>query len=116
MQAYDSDKRKLLSALCHGSIFISVTVAAIGIPIAILLVSDDPIVKENAKEAMNFHLNVWLWGAVLATISFLTFGLLGFFLAPIYFLIHWTLSVLAILHCLSNVEKAYRYPLIFRIL
>ncbi|MDP8963377.1 MAG: DUF4870 domain-containing protein, partial [Cyanobacteriota bacterium] len=43
---YDPDKRKLLSALAHGSIFFSSLVVSIAIPIAILLVSEDPIVKE----------------------------------------------------------------------
>jgi len=40
---YDSDKRKLLSALCHGSIFFSTTIVSVGLPIAILFVSDDPV-------------------------------------------------------------------------
>jgi len=49
---YDSDKRKLLSALCHGAIFFSTTIVSVGLPIAILFVSDDPVVKENAKESI----------------------------------------------------------------
>ncbi|WP_235656581.1 DUF4870 domain-containing protein, partial [Fischerella thermalis] len=31
---------------------------SIGIPIFILFATNDPVVKENAKEAINFHLNV----------------------------------------------------------
>ena len=69
---YDSDKRKLLSALCHGAIFFSTTIVSVGLPIAILFVSDDPVVKENAKESINFHFNVWFYGAILAALSFLT--------------------------------------------
>ncbi len=33
----DTDKRKILSALCHGAIFFSATIVSVGIPIAILL-------------------------------------------------------------------------------
>ena len=66
---YDSDKRKLLSTLSHGSIFFSTAIVSIGIPVAVLFVSDDPVVKENAKEAINFHLNVWLYGAILGGLS-----------------------------------------------
>ncbi len=69
---YDSDKRKLLSALCHGAIFFSTTIVSVGLPIAILFVSDDPVVKENAKEPINFHFNVWFYGAILAALFFLT--------------------------------------------
>lgn len=56
----DPTKRKLLSAISHGSIFFSTTLISIAVPVAIYLVSDDTIVKENAQEALNFHLNVWL--------------------------------------------------------
>ncbi|MEB3339115.1 MAG: DUF4870 domain-containing protein [Leptolyngbyaceae bacterium] len=113
---YDTDKRKLLSALSHGSIFFSTALVAIGVPIAILLVSDDPVVKESAKEAINFHFNVWFYGAIILVLSFLTLGLLGIILGPIGFLIHWGLSLTAIIYSLSHPEAAYRYPFIFRVL
>lgn len=80
---YDTDKRKLLSALSHGSIFFSAAVISVGVPIAVLFVSDDPIVKENAKEAINFHFNVWLYGVIIGVVAFLTLGLLGLILYPI---------------------------------
>jgi uncharacterized protein len=100
MQASDLDKRKLLSAVSHGSIFISALVASIGIPIAILFVSEDSVVKENA---------------IIAALSFLTLGLLGFILGPIWFLYHWGLSLWGVIHCLNNPDRAFRYPFIFRL-
>jgi uncharacterized protein len=109
--AYDSDKRKLLSALCHGSIFLSSLVISVGIPIAILFTSDDPVVKDNAKEAINFHFNIWLYGLILVPLSFITFGLAG----GIWFLVHMGLSIWAVLHCLNNPEEPFRYPFIFRL-
>ncbi|MBE9171172.1 DUF4870 domain-containing protein [Pleurocapsales cyanobacterium LEGE 06147] len=112
----DLDKRKLLSAGCHASIFISALIGSIGIPIGILFVSEDPIVKENAKEAINFHFNVWLYGGIITLLSFITFGLLGLILGPIWFVYHWGLSMWAIFHCLNNPEQAFRYPFIFRLL
>ena len=113
---YDSDKRKLLSALSHGSIFFSAVLVSVGLPIAVLFVSDDPVVKENAKEAINFHFNIWLYGVIIGVLTFLTLGLLGLILYPIYFLVHWGLSVLAIYQTLSNPDQAFRYPFIFRLL
>ncbi|OLP16567.1 hypothetical protein BST81_20430 [Leptolyngbya sp. 'hensonii'] len=111
---YDNDKRKLFSALSHGSIFFSATLVAIGVPIAFLIVSDDPVVKDNAKEAVNFHLNVWFYGAIIAALSFVTFGLFGWVFGPFWFLLHWGLTIWAIIHCLGNTEQPYRYPFIFR--
>ncbi|MGV2828639.1 DUF4870 domain-containing protein [Myxosarcina sp. GI1(2024)] len=110
------DKRKLLSAGCHASIFISALVASIGIPVAIFFISEDAVVKENATEAINFHLNVWAIGIVIAVLSFITFGLLGFILGPIWLVYHWGLSIWAIIHALNNSERAFRYPFIFRVI
>lgn len=112
---YDVDKRKLLSALCHGSIFFSSLLVSIAIPIAILLVSEDPIVKESAKEAINFHLNVWFYGAIVGVLAFFTLGLLGWILGPFLLLFSWIPPVLAILQSLSNPNQSYRYPFIFRL-
>lgn len=107
----NADKRKLLSALAHGSIFISALVVSIGIPIAILLISEDSVVKDNAKEAINFHLNVWLWGILIAIPAFLTLGLVGL----IWFILHWSLSIWAIIHSLQTPDQPFRYPFIFRV-
>jgi uncharacterized protein len=119
---YDSDKRKLLSSLCHGAIFFSTAFLSIGVPIAINIVSDDPIVKSNAKESINFHLNVWFWatliGVPLGILSFITFGLGGIIFFPVValgFAIHWGLTIVALLHCFSNPNEPFSYPFIFRL-
>lgn len=109
------DKRKLLSALAHGSVFISALVLSIGIPIAILSVSEDIVIKNNAKEAINFHLNVWLIGGIIAIMSFFSFGLAGFVLGPIWLVLHWGLSIWAVVQCLNNADLSFRYPFIFRV-
>lgn len=122
-QSESINKRLFLSLLSHGSIFISVALVGFLIPLAISIVSDDAIVKANAKEAMNFHFNVWFWGAILGGIygvlSFLTFGLLGLILWPLVaigFLLHWGLTIWAMTHCIGNPNEPFRYPFIFRVL
>lgn len=115
-EVYDKDKRKLLSALSHGSIFFSTLFLSVGIPIAILFVSEDPVVKENAKEAINFHFNVWLYGIIIGILAFLTLGLLGLILAPIFYIVHWGLTLWAIVHTLGTPDEPFRYPFIFRLL
>ena len=110
------DKRKLLSALAHGSIFISALVLSIGIPIAIFSVSEDPVIKDNAKEAINFHINIWAIGAIIAVMSFFSFGLAGFVLGPIWLVVHWGLSIWAVIQCLQTPDLSFRYPFIFRVI
>ncbi|MEA5506140.1 DUF4870 domain-containing protein [Halotia wernerae UHCC 0503] len=119
---YNSDKRKLLSSLCHGAIFFSTTLFSIGVPIIINLVSDDPVVKSNAKESINFHFNVWFWATVigvpLGILSWLTFGLGGILFFPVValgFLLHWGLTIWALLHCFNQPDEPFRYPFIFRL-
>lgn len=117
---YDVDKRKLLSGLCHGSIFFSPLILTVGIPLSILLVSDDPVVKTNAKEAINFHLNVWLLGAIAAFIGFFWWTIilipLIWVMGAILLVMTWIEPIFAIVKCLGNPEQPFRYPFIFRVL
>jgi hypothetical protein len=117
---YDSDKRKLLSALSHGAIFFSTTVVSVGLPIALLLISDDPVLKDNAKESINFHLNVWFYGAILGSLFFLT----GWLVLPLVvllplaglgYLLHWGLTIWALAKVFTNPDTPIRYPFIVRI-
>ncbi len=123
MQAsYNTDKRKFLSCLSHAAIFFSTLLFSIGVPIVVKLISDDPVVKTNANESINFHLNVWFWGTVIgapiAFISWVTFGIGGIIFFPVVafgYLLHWGLTFWAIAHCLSMPDEPFRYPFIFRI-
>lgn len=112
METMNTDKRKLLSSLSHGSIFFSALVVSVGLPITIMLLSDDPIVKENAKEAINFHFNVWLYGIIFGVLCFV---LIGYPLLAILGVVSLVMPILAILKSLSNPEQPYRYPFIFRL-
>lgn len=113
---YDPDKRKLLSALSHGAIFFSTTLVSIGVPIAILFVSDDPVVKENAKEAINFHFNVWLWGLIIGVLVVISLGLLFPILPPIGYALHWGLTIFALVRVFGDPDQVFRYPFIFRLI
>lgn len=110
---FDRDKRKLLSCLNHGSIFLSTLVLSAGIPIAVWFVADDPVVRESAKEALNFHFNVWLYEIIF---GLLTIVLIGYPLLGLLFLVHTIMPILAILSSLRNPDEVYRYPFIFRLL
>jgi uncharacterized protein len=116
-----SGKRKLFSLLCHGSIFLGSLLFTSLIPLAILLIFDDPIIKATAKETLNYHFNIWLYGAISA-------GLIAFFTVliitiPLTWLIGGVLAlftlvppIFGILATLNNPNEPYRYPFIWRLL
>ncbi|TVQ46615.1 MAG: DUF4870 domain-containing protein [Gloeocapsa sp. DLM2.Bin57] len=110
------DKRKLLAILSQASIFLSSTVVSVGIPLAIYFVADDDVVKENAKESLNFHFNVWLYGIIIGVLAFFTLGLLGFILGPILLLFSIIMPILAIIQIWGNPDTPFRYPFIWRLL
>ena len=106
-------KRKLLAAICHGSIFFSATFVCIGVPLAIFFISNDETVQNNAKEALNFHLNVWLYGIVF---GILTIVLIGWLLLGILGIVTLVMPIIAILKVLTNPNQVFRYPFILRVL
>lgn len=109
----DLDKRKVLSALCHGAIFFSSTIVSVGIPIAILFVTEDSIVKANAKESLNFHINLYIYAIVC---FFLIAVIIGIPLLILLGVISWIMPILAIVKVLGDPDTPYRYPFIFRLL
>ncbi len=114
---YDPDKRKLLSALCHGAIFFSPLVLTAGIPLGILLLSEDPVIKDSARESLNFHFNIWVYGAITGFL-WITIILipLSWILGGLILLATWVLPILAIIKSITNSEQPFRYPFIFRVL
>ncbi|XGV95251.1 MAG: DUF4870 domain-containing protein [Leptolyngbya sp. BL-A-14] len=109
----NQDRRKLLSALCHGAIFFSSTVISIGIPIAILLITDDPVVKENAKESINFHINLFLYAILFGLLVLVAIGIPLLVLLGIASIL---LPIVAIVRVATEPQTPYRYPFIWRLL
>lgn len=105
-----NDSRKTLSILCHASIFFSSTVISVGIPIAILLVSEDTVVKTNAKEALNFWITVYILALIWVILTFLVIENPLFVLLLIATLV---MPIIAIIKVLGNPDRSYRYPLIW---
>ena len=108
---FDSDKRKILSVASHASIFLSQLVLSAGIPFAIMLLSDDPVTKENAKEALIFHFNMWLYSVLLIIPAALIIGLP---LVALLGLVQLIMPLFAILSSVTAPDSAFRYPFIFR--
>lgn len=111
--SYDTDKRKLLSSLSHGSIFFSTLVLSAGLPLALMIISDDEVVKGNAREALNFHFNIWLYTIIFGVLAFFLVGIPLLFVVGI---VQVLMPILAIVHALRQPDSVYRYPFIFRLL
>ena len=117
----NSGKRRLFSLLCHGSIFFGSLLVTSAIPLVILLLFEDPVIKETAKETLNYHFNIWLYGAITAglvtffTVLILTIPL-AWVIGGIFFLFTVIPPIFGILATLSNPDQTYRYPFIWRLL
>jgi uncharacterized protein len=116
-----SGKRKLFSLLCHGSIFLGSLVIPAAIPFIILLLFDDPVIKETAKETLNYYFNIWLYQAITIGLCGFFFALvitapLAFLIGGLFYLFHWIPPIFAILSTLNNPNEPYRYPFIWRLL
>jgi uncharacterized Tic20 family protein len=108
----DTGTRKILSAVSHGSIFFNALILAIGVPIAILLISKDSVIKESAKEAINFHINMWFWWTVAGVLVWLLVGIPLLFVLGI---VNFIMPVWAIFHSITQPNTVFRYPLILRL-
>ncbi len=106
-------QRKILSIVSHAAIFFSSFLLSIAIPIILMVALDDSVIKANAKESLNFHLNVFIYGLVFALLSFIVIGIPLLALLGVATIV---MPIIAIVKILENPEKPYRYPFIFRLL
>jgi uncharacterized protein len=116
-----SGKRKLFSLVCHGSIFLGSLLVTSAIPLAILLLFDDPVIKATAKETLNYHFNIWLYGAITVGLGAFFHALiitipLAWLIGGIFTLFTLIPPIFGILATLNNPNEPYRYPFIWRLL
>lgn len=113
MAVYDPDNRKILSALCHGACLFSSSVVSIGVPIVILVLTEDPVVKANAKEALNFQISVFIWAIIGVLLAIV---LIGFAILLFLLIFSFIAPIIAIVNVLNDPDRHYVYGGIFHIL
>jgi uncharacterized Tic20 family protein len=103
------DDERLFAALAHLS---SLVVPLLG-PVLIMLLNQNRSewVDEQAKEALNFQINMLGWAVLLFAASFVLIGLCGI---PVLALAGVVLPIVAAVQTLSG--KRFRYPFIWRLL
>jgi len=104
-----SSEDKIWVILCHLSLLLGVGFV---LPLIIFLVKkqEAPRTAEHAKEALNFHISVYLYGIVSVVLCTV---LIGFLLLPV-------IGIGAIVYAIIAAVKAsngefYRYPLTLRL-
>lgn len=109
--------RKILRAACHAGALTSWSIVTIGVPIAILLINDDPLVQDSAREAINFSITLFLWAAFAGVLTFTVIGIpLAWLIGGICGLATLILPIIAIVSVLSDPDGPYRYPMTVRLL
>lgn len=101
---------RLLAILCHLSEFIGVPIL---LPLVIYLVmkEDSPFVKDNAREALNFHLSLLFYTLLCVPLVMLVIGV------PVLVGLWIFAFVVAILAAMKASDGGvYRYPFCIRLL
>jgi uncharacterized Tic20 family protein len=87
--------------------------------IVILIVSQDTVVKDNAKEALNFYITVFVWAIALAILTVILIRIswvLTLLLWALLAIFSWVMPILAIVQCIQKPDKPVIYPFISHLL
>ena len=105
-----SPESKLLSALCHGSLFIGMPII---IPLLIYLFrKEDEFVNHHAREALAMHIISILLGLMVGISCLLLIGLLLVIPLAILGIVYAIFALVAIVKSLSG--EFYNYPITTR--
>jgi uncharacterized protein len=95
-------EQKLLAALCHGGTFIAVPIL---LPLIVMLISSDPYIKMQAKEALVFQIGLAIGFIVSGILVIVIVGIIGLIAFGIAALI---MPIIAIIRVLEGYD--YSYP------
>ena len=101
---------KIWAILSHLSTFFGIGFLVIPLVVYLAMKDESPYVCENAREALNFHLSVLLYGVCCVPLV-LAFGLGAVLALGLYGLL-LVCSIVAAIKASNN--RCYRYPLTLR--
>ncbi|KNF09906.1 hypothetical protein CLPU_1c00710 [Gottschalkia purinilytica] len=96
-------EQKLLCALCHLGGFIALPIIA---PLVVLLVSNDFFVKQQAKEALAFHIGIFVGFAISLILSIILIGIPMMLILSALAVI---LPIVAVVRVVDGID--YSYPI-----
>lgn len=101
---------RLMVVLSHLSLFIGCGVVA-PLIIWILKKDDSPFINDQCKEALNFHISLYLYGILFGLMTVILIGV------PLLFVLGIAAVILPIIAAVkSNDGIYYRYPFIIRLI
>jgi uncharacterized Tic20 family protein len=107
----NTGESSLLSILAHlCALFTSLCVSILG-PIVILAIADNDVVKQNARESLNFQLTMIIFALASIPLIF-AFGI-GF--VTLFIVAIWSLvsPIIAMIKVANHPETPHRYAMIF---
>jgi len=109
----DPKQSQTLSVVAHVSALFSSVWVSVLVPILLLLMSEDEVVKANARQSLNFQINIIIWSIVSLILCLVVVGFVLLFVVAAASII---MPIIATIKCASNPGTVYRYPLCFPIL
>ncbi len=112
-----NSKQKLLRVACHSAALCNWTLVILGVPLAVVLLSEDPLVRDSAKEALNFTITMFLLATVSIALIFTIIGIPAAVIGLVFFGVANTIfPLVAIVSVCINPDKPFRYPLTIRLI
>jgi uncharacterized Tic20 family protein len=65
---------KTLSIIAHLAGLFSSLLISVLVPIAVLLLSDNMVARANARESLNFQINLFIWAVIAVVLCFILIG------------------------------------------
>lgn len=101
--------RPILSVLCHGSLLFASGLLPLAIPITVWILSQDKVVRDNAKESLSFFITMFVWAIAFAILCLIK---IGFVLLILLWIFSLVMPIIAIVQCIRNPNEPFRYPFI----
>lgn len=110
IKRYDMVNRadRLMALFAHLSLLVGLGIVG---PLVIWLIKKDesPFIDDQAKEAINFHISIYLYGIISGLLTIVLIG------GPMLFILGIISFILPIIAAIkANDGVVYRYPMIFR--
>ncbi len=107
--ATNSGESSFLSVLAHFcALLTSLCVSILG-PIAILAITEDAVVKQNARESLNFQLTMILYALISIPLCFVAIGFFTLFIVALWSIIA---PIIAMVKVANNPGVPHRYGMI----
>jgi hypothetical protein len=102
---------KIWSMFCHLSVFLGIGILLVPLVIYLAMKDESEYVAANAREALNFHISVMIYGVCCILLCLVFIGI------PLLIILGLSMYILAIVATIKASDGGcYRYPLTLRLI